>query len=65
MAGLTDIPIAAGAVTTIDLVDPDVLDRELIIDGTNRVFVERLLPRGGEARRDVPGSWALPSSADR
>jgi len=61
VASLTDIPIAAGAVTTIDLVDPDVLDRELIIQTTNRVFVERLLPRGsGLSGRS--GSWALPAA---
>jgi hypothetical protein len=58
---LTDIPIAPGEVITIDLEDPDVLGRELIITATNRVFVERLLSRGG----DLPGrsgSWALPAS---
>ena len=58
---LTDIPIAPGEVITIDLEDPDVLNRELIISATNRVFVERLLSRGG----DLPGrsgSWALPAS---
>ena len=58
---LTDIPIGPGEVITIDLEDPDVLNRELIISATNRVFVERLLSRGG----DLPGrsgSWALPAS---
>jgi hypothetical protein len=58
---LTDIPIAPGEVITIDLEDPDVLGRELIISATNRVFVERRLSRGG----DLPGrsgSWALPAS---
>ena len=48
VASLTEIPIGAGQVITIDLVDPDVLDRELIVQSTNRVFVERRLPRGGE-----------------
>lgn len=60
---LTDIPIAAGAVTAIDLVDPDVLGRELIVRATNRVFVERSLPRGNglEGRSN---SWALPAAAN-
>ena len=62
VASLTDIPIAAGSVTAIDLVDPDVIDRELIVQTTNRVFVERLLPRGGELI-GRSGSWAMPSAA--
>ena len=44
--GLTDIPIGPGAVITIDLESPDALDTELILKSTNRVFVERSLPRG-------------------
>jgi len=58
---LTDIPIGPGEVITIDLEDPDVLDRELIVSATNRIFVERLLSRGD----DLPGrsgSWTLPAS---
>lgn len=61
VASLTDVPIGAGQVITIDLVDADVLDRELIVQSTNRVFVERRLPRGG----DLPGtsgSWTLPAA---
>jgi hypothetical protein len=61
VASLTELPIGPGQIITIDLVDPDVLGRELIIQTTNRVFVERLLPRGDElAGRS--GSWALPAS---
>ena len=57
---LSDLTIAPGAVRTIDLTDPEVLNRELIIETSNRVFVERLLPRGSDlAGRS--GSWALPS----
>jgi hypothetical protein len=59
IAGLTDVPIGPGAVITVDLVDPDVLDRELVIDATTRVFVERSLSRG-EGRAGRTGSWALP-----
>lgn len=58
---LTDISIEAGAVLTIDLVDPDVIGRELIIESTNRVFVERSLPRGGTLS-GRSSSWALPAS---
>ncbi len=58
---LTDVTIGPGEVITLDLVDPDVLGRELIIETTNRVFVERLLPRGGDLP-GVSGSWALPAS---
>jgi hypothetical protein len=60
---LTEVPIGAGQVTTIDLVDPDVLDRELIVQSTNRVFVERSLPRGNSLA-GTSGSWALPAAGD-
>ncbi len=63
VASLTEIPIGAGQVITIDLVDPDVLDRELIVQSTNRVFVERRLPRGGSLA-GTSGSWALPAAGD-
>ena len=58
---LTDIPIGPGAVLTVDLVDPEVLDRELIVQASNRVFVERSLSRGA-GRDGRSGSWALPAS---
>ena len=61
VASLTDVPIGAGQVITIDLVDPDVIDRELIVQSTNRVFVERSLPRGA-GLIGTSGSWALPSA---
>jgi len=58
---LTDIPLAPGAVLTIDLVAPDALGQELIVNATNRVFIERSLDRGGDlAGRS--GSWPLPAS---
>jgi hypothetical protein len=60
---LTEITLDPGAVLTVDLVDPDVVDRELIVESTNRVFVERLLPRGGSLS-GRSGSWALPSAGD-
>ncbi len=58
---LTDLPLARGSIITIDLVDPDVLDQELIVRSTSRVFVERLLPRGGDLE-GRSGSWLLPSA---
>lgn len=61
VASLTDIPIGAGQLITIDLVDPDVIDRELIVQSTNRIFVERSLPRG-DGLNGTSGSWALPSA---
>jgi hypothetical protein len=59
---LTDVALASGGILTIDLVDPAVLDRELIVTSTSRVFVERLLPRG-EGLPGRTGSWLLPSPA--
>ena len=61
IAGLTDIPIGPAAVITIDLTEQDALGRELIVESSNRVFVERLLPRG-EGLEGTSGSWAIPSS---
>lgn len=58
---LTDVALPSGSIITLDLVDPDVLGRELIVQSSSRVFVERLLPRGN----DLPGrsgSWLLPQS---
>ncbi len=58
---LTDVALPSGSIITLDLVDPDVLGRELIVTSSSRVFVERLLPRGN----DLPGrsgSWLLPRS---
>ncbi len=60
VAGLTEIPIAAGAVVTIDLEAEAVLGQELIVRTSNRVFVERSLPRSaGLSGRS--GSWAVPA----
>jgi Family of unknown function (DUF5719) len=58
---LSEIPLAPGSIITIDLVDPDVLGQELIVSSTSRVFVERLLPRGGDLE-GRSGSFLLPAS---
>jgi hypothetical protein len=57
--GLEEIPLDGAAVLTIDLTDPIVLGRELILESTARVFVERSFPTGrGETRTS---SWAVPA----
>ena len=57
--GLEEIPIAGAAVVAIDLTDPIVLGRELILESTARVFVERSFPTGrGDTRSS---SWAVPA----
>jgi Family of unknown function (DUF5719) len=58
---LSELALASGGILTIDLTDPEVLGRELIVTSTSRVFVERLLPRG-EGLPGRSGSWLLPSS---
>jgi hypothetical protein len=58
---LTEVPIGAGQVITIDLVDADVLNAELIVQASTRVFVERSLPRGN-GLIGTSGSWALPAA---
>lgn len=61
VASLEELDLPSGGILTIDLVDPEALDRELFVTSTSRVFVERLLPRGnGLPGRS--GSWLLPSS---
>jgi hypothetical protein len=52
------VPIGAAGLVSIDLVDPVVFDRELVVVSTTRVFVERLVPtgRGGT----LTAAWALP-----
>ena len=58
--GLTDIALPGpDGVLTIDLTDPIVLGRELIIESGNRIFVERAFPTGlGDLRAS---SWAIPA----
>lgn len=60
---LTDVPLPRGSIITIDLTDPDVVGQELIVRSTSRVFVERLLPRGGDLE-GRSGSWLLPSAIE-
>jgi hypothetical protein len=60
VAGLQDLVLAPASIIAIDLTDPVVLDRELIIESTSRIFVERSYPTGrGDTRTS---SWAMPAS---
>jgi hypothetical protein len=57
--GVDDLALPANGLITIDLTDPSVFGRPLVVESTQSIFVERRLPRGG----DLPGrsgSWALP-----
>ncbi len=60
---LTDIPLGPGAVLAVDLTADAVIDNELIVTSTNRVFVERALRRGTDDDTRT-GSWALPASVN-
>lgn len=57
--GLQELPIGAASLITIDLVDPLVLDRELVVTSTSRIFVERAVPTGRGATRI--SAWAIPA----
>jgi Family of unknown function (DUF5719) len=57
LSGLTLPP--PDSVLVIDLVDPLVLNRSLIVETTNRVFVERSFPTGRDDLR--ASSWAVPA----
>ena len=56
---LSELALPAGAIVTIPLTDPAVIDSQLVIRSTAPVFVERSLPRepGAQGRS---ASWAVP-----
>lgn len=57
--GLEAIELPAASLLTLDLTDPVVIDRQLIIESTGRIFVERSFSTGvGGARTS---SWAIPA----
>ncbi len=57
--GLEALMLPASGIVQIPLTDPSVLGRPLIVESTQRVFVERRLPRGPD-QIGRSGSWALP-----
>lgn len=58
--GLQDLAIEPAALLAIDLTDPLVIGRELIIESSTRVLVERSYPTGrGDLRA---ASWAIPAA---
>jgi Family of unknown function (DUF5719) len=59
---LAAIRLPASGLITVDLTERAVLDRQLIVRSTSRVFVARLLPRepGAQGRTS---SWAVPASS--
>jgi hypothetical protein len=57
--GLQELEIGPASLITIDLVDPLVAGRQLLVVATNRVFVERDLPTGRGATR--ASAWAVPA----
>ena len=56
---LQDLPIEPASFLVIDLTDPLVVDRQLVIESSTRVFVERSYPTGRSATRT--SSWAVPA----
>jgi hypothetical protein len=59
--GLIDVVVPGpGAVLRLDLTDPSVVGRPLLIESDNRIFVERAFPDGrGDLRYSA---WAIPVS---
>jgi hypothetical protein len=56
--GLEAVELNPASIRTIDLVDPSIIGRQLIVTSTTRVFVERsLFSESGGGRSS---SWALP-----
>ncbi len=56
---LTNLALPAAGLITIDLTDPSVFGRPLVVESSQRLLVERLLPRGHDLI-GRSGSWALP-----
>ena len=57
--GMEAIALPAGGVIPIAVTDPTALGHPLIVESTQRIYVERLLPRGPDLR-GRSGSFALP-----
>jgi hypothetical protein len=57
--GMEAIPLPAGGVIPIGVTDPTALGHPLIVESTQRIYVERLLPRDPDLR-GRSGSFALP-----
>jgi len=57
--GLDQVPLAAGAVLPLALTDPTSLGRPLVVESTQRIYVERRLPRGEPPLRGRSGSFML------
>ncbi|HEY4608837.1 MAG TPA: DUF5719 family protein [Ilumatobacteraceae bacterium] len=57
--GMESIALPASGVITIGVSDPTALGHPLIVESTQRMFVERLLPRDPDLR-GRSGSYALP-----
>lgn len=57
--GMEAIALPAGGVITIGVTDPTALGHPLVVESTQRIFVERLLPRNPNLR-GRSGSFALP-----
>ncbi len=66
--GIVNVPsfsairLPASGLISIDLTDRAVLDRQLIVRSTSRIFVERLLPRESGAQGRT-SSWAVPAAS--
>lgn len=58
VTGLSAVALPAGGVISIPLTDPAVLGRPFVVQSSQRLYVERLLPRGGDLR-GRSGSFAL------
>jgi hypothetical protein len=56
---LSDVPLPGpDGLLVLDLTDPLVLGRELVVQSANRIFVERAFPTGRDDLRY--GAWAIP-----
>lgn len=56
--GLENIPLPAAGLITIPFTDPSVLGRAFVVESGQRIYVERLMPRGSELS-GTSGSFPL------
>lgn len=58
--GMEAVDLAPASLLTLDLTDPMVLGRQVIVESTTRIFVERSVPNGRDVGRS--SAWAVPAS---
>jgi hypothetical protein len=60
VAGMENVAVGKNQTIALTVTDPTALGRPWVVESSSRIYVERMLPRGG-ALRGRSGSFALPN----